>query len=59
MKELHAIASECDVPIVVSEGGRHTIVRIGSRVVAIPRHREINELLAKSIIREVKAYVEQ
>lgn len=36
------------------DGGRHDIYTNGKFSEPIPRHREINELLAKSIIRKYK-----
>jgi mRNA interferase HicA len=33
------------------EGTKHTVYKKGSRIEEVPRHREINEELAKSIIR--------
>jgi mRNA interferase HicA len=37
------------------EGGNHTIYvnRAASRVTAVPRHREINEYLARKICRDL------
>lgn len=35
-------------------GGRHDIWSDGEREVAVPRHNEINEYTAKSIIKEVE-----
>ena len=32
------------------QGGRHSIVRLGEREAAVPRHREINNLTARSIL---------
>ncbi|KAB8295611.1 hypothetical protein [Bifidobacterium avesanii] len=37
------------------QGGRHTVVRVGDAQASIPRHREINEITARSII----AYIER
>jgi predicted RNA binding protein YcfA (HicA-like mRNA interferase family) len=34
------------------EGGAHTIYRKGERTMAVPRHAEINELTARSILRQ-------
>lgn len=33
-------------------GGEHDIYRKGGAIIAVPRHREINEKLAKAIIRK-------
>lgn len=37
----------------VRQGGNHTIYRYGSQNVVIPRHKEINELTAKGILRDL------
>jgi len=37
----------------VREGGSHTICRYGSQHVVIPRHREINEVTTRRILRDV------
>ena len=39
----------------VKDGGRHDIYSNGEKEVAIPRHREINEITAKKIIRDMGA----
>ncbi len=36
--------------------GPHTVWTNGDQTEAVPRHREINELLAKKIIKRVVAY---
>ncbi|GHU40803.1 hypothetical protein FACS1894111_02050 [Clostridia bacterium] len=33
------------------EGGKHTVYKKGNKIEEVPRHRDINEELAKSIIR--------
>ena len=38
----------------MTEGGSHSKVWIGERFVTVPRHNEINELTAKSIIAKVE-----
>jgi mRNA interferase HicA len=37
----------------VREGGQHSVYRYGSQLVVIPRHREINELTARAILRDL------
>jgi mRNA interferase HicA len=54
MKQLRAIAKEQGVDYAVSEGGSHTKVRLGDRFVTVPRHRDINELTAKGILRDAR-----
>lgn len=36
------------------DGGNHEIWTDGTQTEAIPRHREVNEMLAKSIIKKYK-----
>lgn len=38
----------------VREGGSHSIWGKGTHTIAIPRHNEINERLAKAIIKQAK-----
>ena len=37
----------------VREGGSHSIFQCGGQRVVIPRHREINELTARAIMRDL------
>lgn len=39
----------------VREGGNHTVYRCGSESVIVPRHNEINEITAKSIMKNLEA----
>jgi mRNA interferase HicA len=39
--------------------GPHDVYRWGDHVIAIPRHREVNERLARSILREVHKRAEE
>jgi mRNA interferase HicA len=39
--------------ILLREGGSHSVFRCGSQSVVIPRHREINELTARRIMRDL------
>ena len=54
MKQLREVAKEQGVAYSVSEGGSHTKVYLGDRFVTVPRHREINELTARGILRDAK-----
>ena len=36
------------------EGANHTLYRVNGNPVTIPRHREINELTAKAILKDAK-----
>jgi len=37
-----------------SEGGKHTVVRLGERQTTIPRHNEINEFTARAILKHLE-----
>ena len=37
----------------VREGGSHTVYRYGSQQFTVPRHKEINELTARGILRSL------
>jgi len=39
--------------------GPHDVYRWGHHMISIPRHREVNELLARSILREVRKWAEE
>ncbi|OGO55663.1 MAG: hypothetical protein A2Z32_03210 [Chloroflexi bacterium RBG_16_69_14] len=39
----------------VRQGSAHEVWRLGDRQIAIPRHREINELTAQAIVRALEA----
>lgn len=54
MKKLAEIAKSEGQELIQREGGRHTVVKIGDRVESVPRHTEINELTAKSIIKKME-----
>jgi len=47
------IAKKNGRQIVFTEGGSHTKARIGTHSIAIPRHNEIGEMLARAIIKQV------
>ncbi len=51
LKRLRQIAKARGLELDVREGANHTVVRIGNQVQTVPRHSEINEITAKSIIR--------
>ncbi|MSS85440.1 hypothetical protein FYJ24_11945 [Actinomycetaceae bacterium WB03_NA08] len=54
MKRLEAIAKARGERMVVREGGNHTRVWIGESFTVVPRHREIKEMTAKSIMKDVE-----
>jgi hypothetical protein len=39
---------------VVRQGSAHEVWRLGGRQIAIPRHREINEVTATAIMRDLE-----
>ena len=53
MKTLRAHAASLDTEMVVTEGGSHTKVVIGSRRTVVPRHNEINEITASKILDQI------
>lgn len=53
LKAIRAHAKAHDLILEISEGGSHTIVRLGDRRSTIPRHREINELTTKAIYKQL------
>jgi mRNA interferase HicA len=54
MKRLAQIAMAQGLEMHVTEGGNHTKVVIGDRTDVVPRHSEINEMTARSIIRKLE-----
>lgn len=52
IRELRDIARKQGTNFTMAEGGRHTEIKIGTKVLIVPRHREINELTAQGIIEE-------
>lgn len=48
-----AAANEGVAFTLVREGGSHSVFRFGTQNVIIPRHREINELTARGILRSL------
>lgn len=55
MKRLRAAARDAGADIQVTEGSKHTKVRIGHRQTVVPRHREINEITARAILKHMEA----
>lgn len=54
IKRITRIAKAKGLKAQYTEGGRHTHVRLGDRQTTIPRHNEINELTAKSILNHLE-----
>jgi predicted RNA binding protein YcfA (HicA-like mRNA interferase family) len=38
----------------VRQGGQHTLYQLGSTKVSVPRHSEINEMTAQSIMKDLE-----
>lgn len=53
MRLLRSEARACGVQLEVTEGSRHTKVKIGDRQSTVPRHREINERTAQAILSQM------
>ena len=54
LRKIERAAKDKGVEFVpVREGGSHSIFRCGSQSVTVPRHREINELTARGIMRDL------
>lgn len=54
LSRLQDAAASADVSFEwVREGGQHTLYRYAGQMLAIPRHREINEKLARAILRSI------
>ena len=51
LKELQKVAKAKGETFIITEGGNHSKVQIGSWSEPIPKHREIAENLARAIIR--------
>ena len=39
--------------VLVREGSEHSIYRYGSQQVVVPRHRELNEITARAILKDL------
>lgn len=46
-------AQEQGVPVVMKEGGNHTRVWVGERYATLPRHSEIPDRFAKTILKQL------
>lgn len=51
---INSIAKANGLKAVWTEGGNHSKLVVGRAQTVVPRHREINEITAKSIIRYVE-----
>ncbi|MCI1748462.1 MAG: hypothetical protein LKI24_10445 [Acidipropionibacterium sp.] len=53
IKAIASWANANDLEVQWRQGGRHTVVRLGSRGSSIPRHSEINEITARKILKDL------
>lgn len=56
LRQLRRMARDRGVDYVEREGGRHSVVCVGEAMVTVPRHREINEMTARNILRTVEEW---
>lgn len=54
LKELKALAKAHGVDYLETEGGSHTRVEFGGKQTTVPRHNEINEITANSILKHMR-----
>lgn len=54
MKRLAEIAKDRGEELIVIEGGNHTKVRVGQKMTMIPRHREVSEGTARTILKSIR-----
>ena len=52
LKRLEQIAKDRGESFTLVEGGSHTKAFIGPQMIAVPRHREVSEPTAKTILKE-------
>lgn len=52
MKRLHREADMHGITVTETEGGRHTKLYVGGTMIPIPRHGEINEMTAQTILKQ-------
>jgi mRNA interferase HicA len=53
--KLEAEARRRGEKLEITEGSKHTKVKIGDSVSVVPRHNEINEITAKAILKQMGA----
>lgn len=54
MKKINQIAKKQGEKVVIRQGAKHTVVSVGRKQTTVPRHAEINELTAQSIIKHLE-----
>lgn len=56
IQRVRTIAKSAGMTVeLVRQGGKHEVWRVGSRQVSVPRHGDINERTARSILDDVTA----
>lgn len=53
MAAISDFAHQNELPLAIAEGSNHTRVTVGERRTVVPRHREINEITAKAIRKQL------
>ena len=53
IKQLELIARQQGKLLTITHGGKHDKAYIGNKFQPIPRHKEINEIVAKKIIKHM------
>lgn len=56
-RQLGLIASAAGFELVHSGGTKHDKFTLNGHIILIPRHREINEMTAKAILKQAKSAV--
>lgn len=53
-RRIHRLAADNGLADIWEEGGRHSRVTVGRARTTVPRHREVNELTARGILRDLE-----
>lgn len=54
LRKINQIAKRNDTTAEHTEGGKHTKITINGKAITVPRHNEIGEGLARTIIRQAE-----
>ena len=54
LKQIRELARSRGVVLVLREASKHTVVTFGTKTTTVPRHSEINEITARSILKYLK-----
>lgn len=55
MSKIAEYARSSGQTLTVEEGGRHTKVKVGDKQTVVPRHKEISDYTAASILKQIGA----